>query len=442
MAVGLLCLAAAAAYLQRNCLGVAESTIRGEFGLTKHQSGWILSAFFWTYAIFQIPSGWLADRWGSRRTLSLYAVLWSVATVLMVFAGTWATDVFPESFEWFGLTLSAALIWLLVTRLLGGAAQAGVFPCSAIIISDCVPEQKRGMATAWLGAFQQVGFVLALVLTGWLLSGIGWRWTFAAYSIPGFLWAVFFFRRFRDGGDLDSETETASIRVDEADSSPRQETHRREKPSPVPWLQLVSSPAMWLIAGQQFCRGAGYIFYATWFPTFLQETRNVSVEKSGELTAMTILAALAGALLGGMVSDWVLSRTGRQRLARQGLAVLGMLLCAGFIVLAFFVEDVVLAVAVISAGSFCASLAGPPGYTVTIGMGGKHVATVFGTMNMAGNVGAALFPILVPYLLDLPGGWDLVLFVFAGLYLVAAVFWALLDANGSVFDQALIRSDS
>ena len=111
MAVGLLCLAAAAAYLQRNCLGVAESTIRGEFGRTKHQSGWILSAFFWTYAIFQIPSGWLADRWGSRRTLSLYAVLWSVATVLMVFAGTWVTDLFPDSFEWFGLTLSAALIW-------------------------------------------------------------------------------------------------------------------------------------------------------------------------------------------------------------------------------------------------------------------------------------------------------------------------------------------
>ena len=193
---------------------------------------------------------------------------------------------------------------------------------------------------------------------------------------------------------------------------------------------------MWCICGQQFCRAAGYIFYASWFPTFLQETHGVTVSKSGYLTAMTIIAALFGSLLGGTVSDKILAVTGNRRLARQGVAIVGMFLCAMFIFAAWFVDDPVLAVSIISLGSFCASLAGPSGYTVTIEMGGPHVATVFATMNMAGNIGAAIFPILVPYLLKLPGGWNSVLFVFGGLYLAAMVFWILLKSEGTVFDSA------
>ena len=140
-------------------------------------------------------------------------------------------------------------------------------------------------------------------------------------------------------------------------------------------------------------------------------------------------------MLGGTISDLVLTRTGNRRLARQGVAIIGMLLCATFIFAAYFVENTELAVTIISAGSFCASLAGPSAYTATIDMGGRHVATVFATMNMAGNIGAAIFPIVVPYLLDLPGGWDLVLFLFGGLYIVAAVFWMLLKTEKAMFEK-------
>jgi MFS family permease len=129
-------------------------------------------------------------------------------------------------------------------------------------------------------------------------------------------------------------------------------------------------------------------------------------------------------------------RTGNRRVSRQGLAIASLLGCALCIGLALGIADATLAVLVISAGSFCASLAGPCAYTITIDMGGKHIPTVFSLMNMSGNVGAFLFPLLVPWLLRLSGeDWNLVLIVFAGIYLAAAVFWLLLNPHGTIFDQ-------
>jgi MFS family permease len=151
-------------------------------------------------------------------------------------------------------------------------------------------------------------------------------------------------------------------------------------------------------------------------------------------------------MLGGAASDFVLNTTGSRRLARQGVAITGLLGCAVFVFAAYFIEDPRQAVLIISAGSFCAALAGPAGYTTTMEMGGAHVATVCATMNMVGNLGAAMFPVLVPWLLlwRTAGGpptenWDVVLFAFGGVYLLAAGFWLLLNPHGTVFDQSLWR---
>jgi MFS family permease len=111
-----------------------------------------------------------------------------------------------------------------------------------------------------------------------------------------------------------------------------------------------------------------------------------------------------------------------------------MLSCALLIVLAYFAADVWLAVAVISAGSFCAAFGGPCAYTITMDVGGKHVAPVFSTMNMWGNIGAFVFPILVPWLVR-AGGWDLVLFIFAGIYVVAAACWLAFDPDCVIGEQ-------
>ena len=171
----------------------------------------------------------------------------------------------------------------------------------------------------------------------------------------------------------------------------------------------------------------------TTFPTFLQETRGVSVVASGDLTFFAGVGGVLGSLTGGFVSDWMLRKTGNSRLSRQGIAVVGMASCAVLIVASSFVADVRGAIALIALGAFCATFGGVSGYTVAIQFGGKQVATVFSVMNMCGNIGAAIFPLTAGWLATRTGNWNLMLFLFAGIMAVDAICWAFLNPQGTLF---------
>ena len=191
---------------------------------------------------------------------------------------------------------------------------------------------------------------------------------------------------------------------------------------------------MWCICVQQAFRSAGYIFFGSWFTTYLQEARGVELITSGWLTALPLVGDLTGSLLGGAVSDAVLRKTGSQRLARQGLAAAALFVCAGLVFSAWFVSHALTAVLIISLGMFCAAVGNPCVSTVMMHVGGSHVATISGVMNMCGNLGAAAFPVVVPWLLANAGGWDAVLICFTALYAGSSLFWLLMKTKPNMFD--------
>jgi MFS family permease len=195
-------------------------------------------------------------------------------------------------------------------------------------------------------------------------------------------------------------------------------------------------PSLMLLCGQQFLRAAAMIFFVTWFPTYLRETRGVSLLQSGLLTTYVGVAAMAGGIGGGYASDWLLARTGSKRIARQCLAAVAMATCAVLIAASFFVADVNAAIALISGGAFVACFGGVAGYTVAIDYGGDRVATVFGAMNMTGAFGAMLFPVTVGWLVSATGTWNAALFTFAALMAVDAVLWMLLNPRGRFLEPA------
>jgi nitrate/nitrite transporter NarK len=197
----------------------------------------------------------------------------------------------------------------------------------------------------------------------------------------------------------------------------------------VPWKLFITSPAIGFLCAQQFCRAAGYIFFGSWFATYLQEARGVTILGSGWLTTLPLLADVTGCMFGGVLSDAVLRRTGNERLARQGVSAIALLMCAGLIFSAWFVDHSVMAVLVISAGMFCAAAANPCVGALIISMGGPHLATLSAANNMCGNLGAAAFPIVVPWLLHHAGGWNAVLGGFGALYIIAAIFWLMIRTN-------------
>ena len=426
-----LCAAAALSYVSRNAIAVAESTVRGDLGLTKEQSGWLMSAFFISYSVCQIPGAWVGQRFGARRALPAFAIVWSIATAATALGG---------------------FVNVLAMRVVKGVSQGGLFPICTGVVAKWFPKTGQAFATGALGSFMSVGGAVGAALTGWLVVEIGWRWMFVLYSLPGLLWAAWFWGWFREtprehGAVNEAERELILARAGDLQSpsmaSVTEKSGDCKSPAPaIPWLQLLTSPAMWCICGQQFFRAAGYMFFTSWFATYLQEARGVTIVKSGFLTMLPLLAVVVGSLAGGWVSDAVLKRTGSRRKARQGVAVVSLGLCAALTLSAYFFADPLAAVLIISAGSFFAAVAGPCGYTITIDMGGAHVPTVNSVMNMTGNFGAMLFPLAVPLLLGKEQNWNVVLVTFGVLYLGSALCWWLLKPEGSVFEQALVRPKS
>ena len=402
----LLCASAAIAYIQRAALSVPAQEIAGDLAFKDlaRDMGTIQSIWYFGYAAMQIPGGWLADRLGARKALIFFSCLWSVATLLAALSS--------------GFT-SLAATWGLM-----GAAQAGAFPCAAKALGRIFPDTQRARATGLLAAGMTIGGAIAPILAAYFLEWLAspaqslhidrWRLLLAAYSIPGLLWAILFWWWIPD----------SKLPATQADLQP--------VPA-VDWSRMLSSVPLGLLCAQQFFRAAGMVFFMTWFPTFLQKTRGVSQFDSGWLTTVAGIGAVVGSLTGGFFSDWLLKKTLSQRLSRQGVAVAGMSGCAVLIVLSYYAQDLNQSIALISLGAFCATFGGVSGYTVAIRFGGNNVATVFSTMNMFGNIGAALFPLSAGWLVAQTGNWNLILFLFAGVMAIDAVCWALLNPKGTLF---------
>ncbi|MCA9048355.1 MAG: MFS transporter [Planctomycetaceae bacterium] len=402
--LGMLTLAAAISYLSRNAVSVAESTIRTDLGLSLKQSGWFMGVFFWSYAVLQVPAGWLAHRHGSRLALSLFLMAGAVSAI--------------------GIGLAPGLWLLLVAQLVMGAAQAGIFPASCHTISLWIPPARRTLACGILATGMQVGAILAGLLTGVLLRTTNWRIVFLIYGIPGIWWAIHFFGRFRETPQSDGRVSDQELRF--IGTTSRQVDAGTQR-KPTPWTAILLNSSIWFLCGQQICRAAGYMFFASWFPTFLQETRGLSVRESGYLQALVFAGTLTGSLCGGLLTDWVWQRTGSLRLSRSGVGAVFLSACAALILTAWSVDQVLPAVLLLALGAVFAALAGPCAFSATIDIGGDHVPQVFGLMNMMGNLAAAACPILVAELFEHTADWNLVLLLFAGMYFSGAVCWAFVD---------------
>jgi sugar phosphate permease len=204
--------------------------------------------------------------------------------------------------------------------------------------------------------------------------------------------------------------------------------------APTPWLAIFLSPALVMICVQQFARSGAIRFLDNWLATYLQEARHETVAGAGSLAKWPQLGAMVGVLLGGALSDIVLARTGSRRAGRNGVAVGCLLVGTACYVAAYFLSDVRLAVLALSVGSMVSASANPCVYALTMDMGGRNLGVVFGTMNMAGNLGSWAFAQFLPRLVS-RGGWDSALAVFAGLHLFAAVCWLFINPNGTIGER-------
>lgn len=398
-----LCAAAAVAYIHRSCLAVPASSMERDLELTRPQMAQIMSAFFLGYTLFQIPGGWLGDRLGTRLALTLFILIWSLATGLM------------------GVARSPELLYLL--WFINGVGQAGIFPCTVKSFTCWFPESERAMPSGLLGSFMSVGAATASVVAAVLLEFLDWPALFLVLAAPGVLFAIAFYAWFRDNPREHSWVNERELEIIESGNMNR--TSQKNDSSIEFWKGMLSRSTLYLICGQQFFRAAAYVFYTTWFPTYLQEQHDVSVQQSGLLSSMPLFGVIVGSTLGGMLIDRIWRRTGSQNLSRRGVGLAAVLAAGLFLVLADSMSELVPAVGCITASGFFGGMSGPAGYTTSIDLAGNRVATVFSVMNFTGNGGAYLSPLIFGEL-DQPY-WLLFL---AGIYGGAALMWGLLYITG------------
>jgi len=388
------------AYLDRVCISTAAPAIKAELGLSDSQIGVVFSAFTLAYALFEVPSGWFADRFGARFTLTRIVVWWSAMTA--------ATG------------LALGFLSLVFVRLLFGVGEAGTFPATARAYARWLPERERGRAFGLAIMTGALGGALTQPLVVALLSITSWRHAFAVFGSVGLFWAAAWWRWFRDdpaSHPAVNAEELAVIRASAGELHPGGE---------VPWGALAANGSILALCGMYWGAIYGWYFYLTWLPTYLLRARGFDLRHAGLLASLPLVAVGAGVFAGGWVSDRLAARWGNRR-GRRAPGLVGFPLAAAAISAAITTGDPLWSAWLLAAAAGLAALGVAPAWAVAIEIGGRHSGVVSGAMNMCGNLGGALSPLVIGFSLERWGSWQAPLFSVAALYLVAAFCWLAVD---------------
>lgn len=400
--IGTTTLVAVLLYLDRICIAeIAKLDVfKSDLGIGDHHKGWILGSFFFAYALAQVPAGWLSDRFGARKMLPVYIILWSLCTILT------------------GLT--TGFVMFIVARLIFGIAQAGCYPTSGSLIKRWTPLKTRGTASSIVSVGGRIGGAIAPALTAWLLADhLGWRMVLIFYGTSGLLVAILFWKVFRETPEEHPKCNQAEQDLISSDVEPE-----TAGPPPFPPLgPLVRSGTMWLMCALQFGINIGWVFLVTWLPTYLKEVKGVEEKAGGLLSTLVLTAGIVGMLCGGRLTDFAIRWFG----IRWGRSI-PLIFCYAAALIAYLsclqLESTWAFVAAVAVIAFMTDMSLPAIWAYMQDVGGKNTAAVFGWGNMWGNFGAATMPILVPVILekwDTNGDWHEAFLFFAGGYFVALI---------------------
>ncbi len=387
-------------YIDRICIAQAAPFISQELNLSDRQMGWVFSAFTLAYALFEIPAGYLGDRLGPRRVLLRIVLWWSFFTAATGFARSWLT--------------------LVATRFLFGAGEAGAFPNLTKAFNRWLPgsERARAQGIMWMSARLGGAFTPLLVLG--CLQLMSWRHTFVAFGLLGMIWAAVFFWWYRDdprGHRSVNAAEAALLPV---------ETGTVERFGPLA-RQLVRSRTVWCLCGQYFACSYSFYFFITWFPTYLLKARGFDLKQSALLAGAPLFVGAFGSLFAGWIAPALSRRWGGPARVRRWIGAGGAFGAAAMLILATALANPYLAVTAIALVAFGNDVQMPGAWTACMDVGGKSVATLSGAMNMVGNLGGFLSPIVCGYLVQAAGGWNAAFYVTAALYLAGGLCWLAMD---------------
>jgi sugar phosphate permease len=390
-------------YMDRGNLSIAAPEIARQFGLSKTTMGLILAAFSWAYAAGQVPIGWLGDRLGPKKVLTV--IMYGVGLAPIING------------------LSMGFNSLLGARLFLGACEAGAFPVASRGMQAWFAKSERGRVQGITHFFSRLAVAFTPPVAAAIMLAFGWRAVFFIFGGLGLLGAIAFHGFYCDRPEEHrrvNPAELAEIRGVEQDGNVKAAV--TAKRNQVPWRRILRSPNMWAIALAYCCNFFGANFYLTWYPTYLREYRHMSLKHVGLIGALPLLAGMLGNLAGGYLTDGLLKRTGKANLARRCVAVPGLLLAGIFVVPAALTQSPAVSLLCLAASFFCLEMVVPPAWAVCMDVGGDSSGTVTAIMNCSGAFASSLTPVVYGTLFD-RGLWVAPFFVSAAVLTAGAMIW-------------------
>ncbi|WP_296224583.1 MFS transporter [Ralstonia sp. UBA689] len=378
-------LAIAVNYIDRANLAVAAPEIEKALGIGPAEMGLIMSGFFWTYALMQMPFGWFVDRVGARIALPLAVGWWSLFTAVTAFASSVA--------GMFGC------------RLLLGVGEAGAYPSCAKLVSQWFKPEQRALATSIFDSGSRVGSALSIPVVALIISELGWKAAFVITGVLGAVWIVGWLVIYRapDHGDMTGERDVVHTPLTHAAGSG------------ITWGSLFRHRTLWGMMLGFFCLNFVIYFFITWFPSYLVQTHGFSLKALGTLGMIPALIAIPGGWLGGYVSDGLYRRGWSLTAARKTCMVGGMLMSSA-ITLSAFTANVYLVLLFfgISYGSLAFAAASIWSLPGDIAPTPRHVASIGGIQNFASNLAGIFITTFTGLMLAITKGSFTIPLVVAG----------------------------
>ena len=359
-------------YLDRVCLSIVGSSIRQDLQFSEEQYAWLLSSFFWAYALCQIPAGWIGDRHGPRVVLAVYLFFWSLCTGLMGMINGFAA--------------------FLLLRLGCGLFEAGAYPLANAIVRRWVPRSGRGLASGTVAVGGRLGGAIAPMLTTFLAAGAsdGWRKPFLIYGVLGMVGAVVFWFWYRDRPEQHPAINQAEIDLIQGDGPPVDSS----KPSFPNLAALASSRSLWLASVVQFLSNFAWVFLLTLLPDYLEKVFQLPQETRARYQSLPLYFGIVGMFFGGWVTDYCFKKLGPQW--GRSLPMAASRVVVGLAYLAcLFLKDPLPVVAMMCVVAMATDMGNPAFWAWCQDVSHKHVGSVVGWGNMWGNIGAALAPVII-----------------------------------------------
>jgi MFS family permease len=392
--LGLLILMHFVLFVDRINLAAAAPVIQKDLGLSNIALGIAFSAFNYSYAPFQLVGGWLADRFGARRTLTVCGLWWSLTTIMTAAV--------------------TGLVSLFAVRCVLGMGEGATLPAANSAISKWTPLPARGTAIGVTHCAGRVGAAAAAPIVAFLIIWFSWRFSFVVLGTMSAFWAALWWWKFHE-----DPRQHPAITSAELAELPTTDPAARNGSGPVPWRRLV--PRMTPMMIIYFCQGWTGWLYATWMPSLFQKNYGLDLKKASLLYGAMILSGMIAELLGGIATDYLLHRTQSVQIARARLIAVVWCLAVIGLVPAILVHNLAVGVAGFTFYLFCTGLAGAPLWAAAIDIAPNYAGSSTALMNGAGAVAGLISPVVFAWILTRTGSWTAPFFVSVGLLLFAVV---------------------